>query len=177
MSAAADTLSTRFLPLLERYVLKLRLRGVKVAGCCPFHADRHPSFSANIEKGVWYCFTCASGGGVKRFAELVGESWATASLSRPERRRLAVSIRRREAEQQARRILQRREDERLDEIFTEYRAVNRDAAFAAALLALFHRRADLAAEFADLAEKAERDYSAAIHQRVVLEARIDGEVA
>ncbi|MBI3798215.1 MAG: hypothetical protein HY268_14775, partial [Deltaproteobacteria bacterium] len=146
-------------------------------GSCPLHEDKHPSFSANLSKGVFHCFSCGAGGGVKRFAELVGEPWAVARLPRSERRRVAVSIRRREAEQKAYAILRQRENNRLDEIFDGWRAINRDAAMAAELLSLFHRRPDLEAEFSDLAAQAERDYGAAVSRRVLLEAQMDGEVA
>lgn len=166
----------RFAALLERHVPKLRVRGPKATGCCPFHQDTNPSFSADLAKGAWYCHACHIGGGVKKFAELVGESWAIASLPRRERTQAAVSIRRHEAEQKARAILQQREDKRLDEIFVEWRETNRDAANAAELLGVFHRHPDLEKDFSDLAEKAERDYSATVHHRVLLEARLDGEV-
>ena len=33
-------------------------------GHCPFHDDKHPSFSVNIETGAWWCFACAEGGSV-----------------------------------------------------------------------------------------------------------------
>lgn len=172
-----EALSTRFRSLLQRYVKKLTIRGVKATGCCPFHEDRYPSFSANLDKAVFYCHACGKGGGVKKFAELIGEPWAVASLPRQERRRVAVSIRRRDAEEKARAILQQREDARLDEVFREYRDVSRDVALAEELLALFHRRADLEEEFADLAGKAALEYGAAIQRREYLQAQIDREVA
>ena len=30
--------------------------------CCPLHDDRHPSFYANREKGIWYCHACQISG-------------------------------------------------------------------------------------------------------------------
>lgn len=175
--SAYTSLSDRFCLLLERHIQGLRVHGARATGCAPCHADRHPSFSADLEKGVWYCHTCGKGGGVKDFALLVGEPWAIASLSRPERRRVAVSIHRREAAQQAHGIRQRREEERREDLFDDWRRVNRDVAFATELLALFYRRPDLEAEFFDLAAMTERDYSEAVSQRVLLEAKLDGEVA
>ncbi|MGH7390788.1 MAG: CHC2 zinc finger domain-containing protein [Candidatus Rokuibacteriota bacterium] len=40
---------------------------------CPFHRDRTPSFSVDLDRGVFHCFGCGVEGGVKRFAELVGD--------------------------------------------------------------------------------------------------------
>lgn len=37
-------------------------QGYELRARCPFHNDRNPSFSMNIEKGVWICFTgCGQG--------------------------------------------------------------------------------------------------------------------
>ena len=41
-------------------------------GHCPFHDDKHPSFSVNIETGAWYCFACAEGGSVHQLAVKMG---------------------------------------------------------------------------------------------------------
>lgn len=76
------TLLNRFLALLERYVQKLRVRGDRAIGCCPFHKDRKPSFSADLAKGVFYCFSCGAGGGVRDFAQRVGEDWTSAPETR-----------------------------------------------------------------------------------------------
>jgi len=61
--------------LLERHLdlapLRGRRRGITH---CPFHgADRHPSFSVDLDAAVFNCFSCGERGGLKRFAELVGE--------------------------------------------------------------------------------------------------------
>jgi len=40
---------------------------------CPFHGEKHPSLSINIEKGTYYCFGCgASGNAIKMVSELEG---------------------------------------------------------------------------------------------------------
>jgi DNA primase len=49
------SLQDRFLNLLERHILKLRIRGDKATGSCPLHEDKHPSFSADLRKGVFHC--------------------------------------------------------------------------------------------------------------------------
>lgn len=175
-SRVNDALAERFQTLLERHVEKLTTRGARATGLCPFHSEKTPSLSINIAQCVFHCFGCGVGGGVKKFSELVGEPWAIASLPRSERRRVAVSMRRREAEQRAREILQQQEEKRLDAIFRKCREVNRDAAYAAGLLELFHVRPDLEAEFSDVAAKAESEYSTSIHRRVLLEAQLNEEV-
>jgi len=39
----------------------------EVLAHCPFHKDTHPSFSANLRKGVYLCFSCGESG---RFSKL-----------------------------------------------------------------------------------------------------------
>lgn len=163
-------LRARFLELLHRVAPDLRLRDGKAVILCPVHAEKTASCSIDVERGIFHCFGCGVGGGVKKFAELLGEPWLGASLLRQERGRVAVALRRRAAEQKARALLQKREEERLDEIFDRLRAVDRAAAEAEELLALFYRRPDLESEFAGLAAQAARDYAEATHRRVRLEA-------
>jgi hypothetical protein len=39
---------------------------------CRFHGeDKHPSLSVDLDRGLFHCFTCGIGGGVKRFADAV----------------------------------------------------------------------------------------------------------
>lgn len=179
----SESLTTRFISFLERHVDKLRFLGPKARGLCPLHAERTPSFSANVEKGVWYCFGCGRGGGVKDFALAIGEQWVTQSAvtthaTRRERACIAVQLRRREAEAQARAILQQRKDERDNALWSQWIVADTEASSAAELLALFFRRPDLEMEFSDLAERTEREYADVIHRRVMLEAQLDldGEV-
>jgi CHC2 zinc finger len=70
----SPNLHARFLSLLERHVKSLRITGNKAYGLAPCHDDRSPSFSANLEMGQWFCHSCQIGGGVKKFASLVGET-------------------------------------------------------------------------------------------------------
>jgi hypothetical protein len=71
----AAIIRERFLGLLERHVPSLQTRGDKGMGLCPLHPDKHPSFSVDIARGLWHCFACVRGGGVKALAESLGESW------------------------------------------------------------------------------------------------------
>ena len=41
---------------------------------CRFHEDRRPSFSVDVDRGLFHCFQCGVSGGLRAFAALVGES-------------------------------------------------------------------------------------------------------
>jgi len=168
------TLDERFLNLLQRYVSNLTIRGRRVVGLCPFHPDRHPSFSADLEKCVWFCFPCNRGGGVKAFAIAVGEEW---SHTRNESQTTKARRVRFQAEQQARTILARRAEERDRALCAAHRERYGAMLEARDLLSLFHWRPDLAEEFPGLVSTAERKYGETLFQLSVLEARLDGEVA
>ena len=176
MSTDSVALSDRFLALLETHVSRLTVRGRKATGLCPLHPDRSPSFTADLEKQVWYCFPCARGGGVRDFALAVGEQWGTERRSPHDRARFAVQVRRRQVEEQARSILQSRKDKRDDTLWAEWCEANTEATHAAELLGLFFRRPDLAAEFPALVEKTEGEHSDALFRKTVLEAQAAGEV-
>ena len=42
----------------------LRQRGRKHVGLCPFHSEKTPSFTVDLEKGLYHCFGCGVGGDV-----------------------------------------------------------------------------------------------------------------
>src|SRR5262249_33177457 len=156
--------------LLQRYVPKLTIRGKRATGCCPLHPDHHPSFSADLEKCVWYCFPCGRGGGVRDFALALGEDWST---TRSEPRTAKIRRARVQAERQARAILEQRAEERDKELCAEHRQAYGAMLGARDFLTLFHRRPDLAAEFPDLVIHTEREYGEALFRCTVLGARLD----
>jgi DNA primase len=47
--------------------VKLKKRGRKYEGLCPFHEEKTPSFSIDPEKGLFYCFGCHAGGDAIKF--------------------------------------------------------------------------------------------------------------
>ncbi len=59
---------------LDLSPLGLRRRGLVR---CPFHQDRTASLSVDLDAGVFHCFGCGQQGGVKAFAQLVGEAPAS----------------------------------------------------------------------------------------------------
>jgi DNA primase catalytic core len=52
--------------VVGRYV-PLRKAGKEYLGRCPFHDDKHPSFSVSEEKQVFHCFGCGESGDVVHF--------------------------------------------------------------------------------------------------------------
>src|SRR4051794_26392936 len=50
-------------------VQRYQSRGKRATGLCPFHEDRNPSLSIDLERGLWYCFVCAEGGDIPKFVQ------------------------------------------------------------------------------------------------------------
>ena len=49
-----------------------RQSGMQAGGCCPFHDDHNPSFSVNLEEGLWKCFTGCGKGNARQFCDRMG---------------------------------------------------------------------------------------------------------
>jgi DNA primase len=49
------------------------IHGGRVMGLCPLHADQKASFLADLNRNLFYCYGCARGGDVIRFAEIYHE--------------------------------------------------------------------------------------------------------
>ena len=47
--------------------VKLKRQGKNYSACCPFHDEKTPSFTANQDKQMFYCFGCGAGGDVIEF--------------------------------------------------------------------------------------------------------------
>ena len=66
---------TIFAELCGRYLDLGPLRGcLRGLVRCPFHDDSTESLSIDLTRGLFHCFGCDVGGGVRRFAELVGNA-------------------------------------------------------------------------------------------------------
>jgi hypothetical protein len=69
-------------------VKQIRPRGAEISASCPFHDDRHPSFSINGKTGQWYCHAgCGSGNAttlLARFLQIeTGQAHARLMEGRP----------------------------------------------------------------------------------------------
>ncbi len=47
--------------------VRLKRRGHKWEGLCPFHEEKTPSFSVDANKALYYCFGCHQGGDIFKF--------------------------------------------------------------------------------------------------------------
>ena len=47
--------------------VRLRRAGRNFVGLCPFHNEKTPSFSVNLERGFFHCFGCGAGGTIFDF--------------------------------------------------------------------------------------------------------------
>jgi putative DNA primase/helicase len=71
---------------LVREFTKLKKSGKELAGRCPFHEEKEPSFSVNAEKGVYFCYGCGAGGNLFDFErEARGGSFLDAARRLAER--------------------------------------------------------------------------------------------
>lgn len=68
--------SAKYRAFFEEHVngLVVNGKGVEATGFCPFHDDQHPSFSANLETGLWLCHSsrCKGKGNLSQFCERLG---------------------------------------------------------------------------------------------------------
>jgi DNA primase len=53
--------------VVSQYVHLTKKSGNNLFGLCPFHSEKTPSFSVNIERQIYHCFGCGAGGGVINF--------------------------------------------------------------------------------------------------------------
>lgn len=55
--------------VLEQLGIKVSTVGREISARCPFHEDRHPSFSINPQNGLWVCFQCQRSGNLEQLIE------------------------------------------------------------------------------------------------------------
>src|ERR1700690_1165208 len=64
-----------FALVMEHYGVEVKAKGTQHHGYCPLpnHNGKRnsPSFSANLEKGIFHCFGCEAKGNVLEFAALM----------------------------------------------------------------------------------------------------------
>ena len=51
------------------YLRNVTVSGKELKALCPLHEDRNPSFSANIETGLWKCYGCDKSGNPQTFLQ------------------------------------------------------------------------------------------------------------
>ena len=52
---------------------KVKVTGNSLTSLCPFHGDSNPSFSVDLKKGMYKCFSCGAEGNYIKFrADLDG---------------------------------------------------------------------------------------------------------
>ena len=56
--------------VVSRYV-QLTQKSGRYWGRCPFHNEKTASFSISVDKGLFYCFGCGTGGNVFKFLSLI----------------------------------------------------------------------------------------------------------
>ncbi len=84
-----------FASVLKHYGIELRVKGEQHQGLCPLpghKGEKHPSFSANLQRGIFQCFGCQAKGNVLDFVALMenldptnGEDFRKAALIAEER--------------------------------------------------------------------------------------------
>ena len=58
--------------LFRKHLEFTKIQGVEGKAHCPFHShDETPSFSANLENGMWQCFGCGASGNYRQFLEKI----------------------------------------------------------------------------------------------------------
>lgn len=67
---------------IVRPFVGLRRQGPDWWGCCPFHADRTPSFKVSPERQSFYCFGCVAKGDVLDFLEAAEQLDKAAAIRR-----------------------------------------------------------------------------------------------
>ena len=53
--------------VVSDYVRTLKKSGKNWLGLCPFHNEKHPSFTVSSEIGMYRCFSCGESGDIIRF--------------------------------------------------------------------------------------------------------------
>ena len=112
LKSGCNTLQGRFEELLATHIQRLKIHGDKAIGLAPCHEDTRPSFTADLTKCVYYCFTCGAGGGVRDFAQLVGEEWDSlrrnshGNCARRQKRRALEAVRKAYRDWQRRRYIE-----------------------------------------------------------------------
>ncbi len=69
----------------SQHIRNPKLRGSQIDSNCPFHDDRHASFSVNVQTGLWKCHAGCGDGNTRQFAERLGVEAPTENEQRTKR--------------------------------------------------------------------------------------------
>lgn len=69
--------ATRIEDVVGQFVT-LKQKGVNLTACCPFHAEKTPSFAVNPARGIFKCFGCGKGGDAIAFLREQGMDYVQA---------------------------------------------------------------------------------------------------
>ena len=102
--SVTDEIKTRIdiVNYVQRFVPSLKKAGRHYKACCPFHAEKTPSFVVNPERQTWRCFgACAEGGDLFTFAQKMN-GWDFKETLRELGQEAGVPIRQQTPEQKPR---------------------------------------------------------------------------
>jgi putative DNA primase/helicase len=60
---------------VNRNLEKVKWTGDEAQACCPYHDDKNPSFSVNIDKCVFKCHACEANGHISELYKHLGETY------------------------------------------------------------------------------------------------------
>ena len=61
-----------FADFYQTFIPSLKVNGkAEALGLCPFHDDKNPSLSVNVQTGLFRCFSCDAGGDIFRFYQKI----------------------------------------------------------------------------------------------------------
>ncbi len=69
MQAVRSVVAQTDMLAVVREVVELKKAGASFKGCCPFHAEKTPSFHVNPGLKLYHCYGCGAGGDVIRFVQ------------------------------------------------------------------------------------------------------------
>ncbi|MEV4422101.1 DNA primase, partial [Patulibacter sp. NPDC049589] len=133
--------ATDFATLIEQRVELRRAGTGRMTGLCPFHDERTPSFSVNVDEKLFHCFGCGEGGDLFKYVELIeGVDFNGAVELLADRAGIQLKTEEEDPETAARRARERRLLELLDRTNRFYERQLWDSAEGAGARAELQRR-------------------------------------
>ena len=107
MASVFEELAARmdFHAVFSEY-LRLKKKGSRFFAVCPFHKEKDPSLSVDVETGLWHCFGCKEGGNVFQFIAKI-EHLEMSEVVEMLAKRYGVDLRQYQPEKERQRITRR----------------------------------------------------------------------